>query len=53
MNRREHDVGMRRDWMGDPSVINGTVEWETPYCKDCGAEGDELDELPCRDRCDD
>ena len=43
----KHEVAFRRDWMGDPDVINGTVSWDTPYCKVCGAEGEELDEKPC------
>jgi hypothetical protein len=43
----DHDIAFRRDWMGDPNVIHGTVEWDTPYCKVCGAEGEEELESPC------
>ena len=42
-----HVIAFRRDWMGDPNVIHGTVEWDTPYCIVCGAEGEEELEKPC------
>lgn len=45
---RQHEIAQRTDWEGDPNVPNGTRSWQTPYCKICGAEGEELDERPCK-----
>jgi hypothetical protein len=40
----EHDWEMRTDWDGDPGVINGTRTWQTPVCRRCGIERQEIEE---------
>src|SRR4051794_17072170 len=40
----DHDWEMRTDWDGDPNVINGTRTWQTPVCRRCGIEQQELGE---------
>lgn len=42
----DHDIYMRTDWDGADEVVNGMRSWQTPVCRSCKREGDELYE-PC------
>jgi hypothetical protein len=33
-----------RDWMGDPSIPNGTISWTVWTCAECGEETTEQPE---------
>jgi hypothetical protein len=35
---KQHDFETRPDWMGDPSIPNGTTSWDVKRCRHCGHE---------------
>lgn len=38
VNGKFHDWKAERDWMGDPTIPNGTMSFLVWRCKKCGAE---------------
>ena len=40
-NKCDHRWKFTRDWMGDPTIPNGTYSWNLWVCSKCGDETDE------------